>query len=217
MGVEIKFCGLTRREDANHAVALGASYVGVIFAGGPRLVTPDRAAGVLRDVPATVRRVGVFGDQDDAAIARAVETAALDVVQLHGGWDPERVRRLGLQLERDVWPVVRIEGALPPDWIADAFALGARTVVDTLVPGQLGGTGVALPWVELSGRLATARRRGSLVLAGGLNPDNVPVAIGALAPAVVDVSSGVESAPGIKDHGRMRAFRDAVAHSAIEI
>lgn len=216
MAVEIKFCGLTRREDANHAVALGASYVGAIFAGGPRLVTPDRAAEVFRDVPASVRRVGVFGDQDDAAIARMADAAALDVIQLHGGWDPERVRRLALQLEREVWPVVRVEGAVPPDWIEDAFALGARTVIDTLVPGKLGGTGVALPWVELSGRLAAARRHGSLVLAGGLNPENVPVAIGALAPAVVDVSSGVESAPGIKDHGRMRAFRDAVAHSAIQ-
>src|SRR5690606_18812419 len=128
----------------NHAVALGASHVGVIFAGGPRLVTPDRAADVLRDVPASVKRVGVFGEQDDLTIGRTVDAAGLDAVQLHGAWDPERVRRLALQLEREVWPVVRVEGASPPDWIEDAFSLGARTVIDTLVPGKLGGTGVAL-------------------------------------------------------------------------
>jgi phosphoribosylanthranilate isomerase len=213
--VEIKFCGLTRREDANHAAALGAAYVGVIFAGGPRLLTPDRARDVLRDVPASVKRVGVFAGQADDDIARTADIAALDVIQLHAEWNPERVSRLRDRLARAVWPVVRVEGTALPGWIGDAFAGGDATLIDALVPGALGGTGVALPWAQLSTRLERVRTGGRLVLAGGLRPENVAIAIAALSPDVVDVSSGVESAPGIKDHDRMRAFRDAVSPASI--
>jgi phosphoribosylanthranilate isomerase len=213
--VEIKFCGLTRREDADHAVALGAGYVGVIFAGGPRLLTPDRARDVLRDVPSSVKRVGVFAAQSDDDIARTADIAGLDVIQLHGEWNAERVGRLSERLASGIWPVVRIEGAALPDWVADAFALGDATLIDAFVPGALGGTGVALPWAQLAARVQSLRGGGRLVLAGGLKPENVNVAIAALAPDVVDVSSGVESAPGIKDHDRMRAFRDAVSHASI--
>lgn len=215
MDVEIKFCGLTRREDANHAAALGAAYVGVIFAGGPRLLTPDRARDVLRDVPASVKRVGVFAGQADDDIARTADIAALDVIQLHAEWNPERVSRLRDRLARAVWPVVRVEGTALPGWIGDAFAGGDATLIDALVPGALGGTGVALPWAQLSTRLERVRTGGRLVLAGGLRPENVAIAIAALSPDVVDVSSGVESAPGIKDHDRMRAFRDAVSPASI--
>jgi phosphoribosylanthranilate isomerase len=213
--VEIKFCGLTRREDANHAAALGAAYVGVIFAGGPRLLTPDRARDVLRDVPASVKRVGVFAGQADDDIARTADIAALDVIQLHAEWNPERVSRLRDRLARAVWPVVRVEGTALPGWIGDAFAGGDATLIDALVPGALGGTGVALPWAQLSTRLERVRTGGRLVLAGGVRPENVAIAIAALSPDVVDVSSGVESAPGIKDHDRMRAFRDAVSPASI--
>lgn len=215
MDVEIKFCGLTRRDDANHAAALGAAYVGVIFAGGPRMLTPDRARDVLREVPASVKRVGVFAGQSDDDIARTVDIAGLDVLQLHSEWSPERVTRLRERSGREVWPVVRVEGAALPDWIGDVFALGDATLIDAFAPGALGGTGVALPWAQLAGRLRTVRAGGRLVLAGGLKPENVGVAVAALAPDVVDVSSGVESAPGIKDHDRMRAFRDAVSHASI--
>ena len=215
MDAEIKFCGLTRREDANHAAALGAAYVGVIFASGPRLLTPDRARDVLHDVPSPVKRVGVFAAQSDDDIARAVDMARLDVVQLHSEWNPQRITRLRERVGRDVWPVVRVEGPTLPDWITDAFALGDAMLIDALVPGSLGGTGVALPWAQLSAKLQTARAGARLVLAGGLKPENVAIAIAALSPDVVDVSSGVESAPGIKDHDRMRAFRDAVSHASI--
>jgi phosphoribosylanthranilate isomerase len=212
---DIKFCGLTRREDANHATALGASFVGVIFAGGPRMITPDRAAEVLRDVPRTIRRVGVFADQADADILRTAEKADLDVLQLHSQWDPERVARLRGESGRLVWPVVRVEGANPPEWVVDAFALGDGVLLDALVPGALGGTGVALPWAQLSLKLTAFRGETPIILAGGLRPENVAVAIAALAPSVVDVSSGVESSPGIKDPDRMRAFRDAVVHASV--
>lgn len=215
MAVDIKFCGLTRREDANHAVALGAAYVGVIFAGGPRNLTAEQAAEVLRDVPRSVCRVGVFGEQSDAEIERIAQEAELQVLQLHAPWNPDRTQGLGEVLGADVWPVVRVEGTKLPDWLSDAFQMGNGVVLDAYAPGGLGGTGVALPWSELSLGLSAVRTDTPLVLAGGLRPENVAVAIAALAPDVVDVSSGVESAPGIKDHDRMRALRDAVANASI--
>lgn len=215
MTVDIKFCGLTRREDANQAVALGAAYVGVIFAGGPRTLTAEQAAEVLRDVPRSVTRVGVFGDQGDAEIELIAQEAELQVLQLHGKWDADRAQGLAEVLGADIWPVVRVEGANLPDWTSEAFQIGNGVVIDAFVPGALGGTGVALPWSELSLRLSAVRTDTPLVLAGGLRPENVAEAIAALAPDVVDVSSGVESSPGIKDHDRMRAFRDAVANASI--
>ena len=215
MAADIKFCGLTRPEDANHAVALGASYVGVIFAGGPRNLTPDRARDVLADVPPDVQRVGVVSDQTDDELARIVDQADLDILQVHAPWDPERIARLRVRLERDIWPVIRVEGEAIPEWIVDAFRIGDGTVLDAYVPGVLGGTGVALPWAQLSAQLDGVRTDTPVILAGGLRPENVAVAIAALAPDVVDVSSGGESAPGIKDHDRMRAFRDAVVHASI--
>jgi len=215
VATEIKFCGLTRREDANHAVALGADYVGVIFASGPRLLTPDRARDVLREVPADVKRVGVFAAQSDDDISRTADAAELDVIQLHSDWNPARVLRLMDRLKLAVWPVVRVEGVAVPEWIGDAFQLSDATLIDAYVPGALGGTGVTLPWAQLNAGLQKPRANGRLVLAGGLRPENVAVAIAALSPDVVDVSSGVESTPGIKDHDRMRAFRDAVTHTSI--
>lgn len=210
MAVDIKFCGLTRRDDANQAVSLGARYVGVIFAGGPRNLTPDAAAEVLRDVPRTVQRVGVFGEQGEAEIERIAEAAELQVLQLHGTWNRDLATNLAEVLGADVWPVLRVEGTTLPAWASEAFGTGTGVVVDAHAPGGLGGTGVALPWAQLSLGLKAVRGSTPLILAGGLRPENVAVAIGALSPDVVDVSSGVESAPGIKDHDRMRAFRDAV-------
>lgn len=214
MSVDIKFCGLTRREDANHAVALGAAYVGVIFAGGPRNLTPDRAADVFRDVPRTVQRVGVFADQSEAEIERIAEAAELQVIQLHGAWNAERATGLSEVLGADIWPVVRVENGVLPAWTAEAFGIGNGLVLDAYAPGALGGTGVALPWAEVSVKLKALRGATPLILAGGLTPENVAIAIAALQPNVVDVSSGVESTPGIKDHDRMRAFRDAVTNAS---
>jgi phosphoribosylanthranilate isomerase len=94
------------------------------------------------------------------------------------------------------------------------FSVGDGLLLDAAVPGKLGGTGVTLPWAELAEPLRELRRFKRIILAGGLRPENVGQAIAALSPDVVDVSSGVESSPGIKDHGRMREFRDAVDHVA---
>lgn len=212
---DIKFCGLTRAEDADFAVALGAGYVGVIFAGGPRELTAARAAQVLARVPASVKRVGVFGDQRSAEIASVAREVGLSAVQLHGASDVARIDDVRSAFGGDVWAVSRVHGAALSDDTPTLLRAADGLLLDAYSPGALGGTGTALPWADLSRALDEIRGARLIVLAGGLRPENVGRAIAALAPDVVDVSSGVESSPGIKDHERMRAFRDAVMHATI--
>jgi phosphoribosylanthranilate isomerase len=214
VGVEIKFCGLTRPEDAQMAASLGASYVGVIFAGGPRELTPDRAKAVLADVPKSVRRVGVFARQSTPEIQRIVDHVRLDVVQLHGDATIDRIGEIRRFVGAAIWPVVRVAGVLPAG-MDRLIGASDGVLLDAFSPKGLGGTGLSFNWKAIAGDLQTIRGEKPIILAGGLRPENVGEAIAALSPDVVDVSSGVESAPGIKDHERMRAFRDAVLHASI--
>lgn len=209
--VEIKFCGLTRPEDALHASRLEAAYVGVIFAASPRQLSDDRARLVYAAAARPVRRVGVFGHDDMRAIAKRATDLGLDVVQLHGDPDAAAIERLRRHWPGELWAVQRVRGSEVPDTATELFALADAVVLDARVDGRLGGTGVVLPWKALRERIAGLRAgEARLVLAGGLTPENVADAVDALGPDVVDVSSGVESDVGVKDHGRMRAFRDAV-------
>jgi len=212
---EIKFCGLTRPEDAAFAGALGASYLGVIFAGGPRMLNAARAADVLDGGTANSQRVGVFGRALPGEIARVAREARLDVVQLHGDPTASDVVAVRGETAARIWAVVRVTDSLPPD-VDDLFDIADAVLVDARVPGSLGGSGVAVDWSALRPALESRSGHGLLVLAGGLGPDNVARAVATLRPDVVDVSSGVESAPGIKDHARMRAFAAAVAGAAQE-
>jgi phosphoribosylanthranilate isomerase len=211
VGTEIKFCGLTRAVDAEMGAALGAAYVGVIFAGGPRHLSAEQAATVLRCVPESVRRVGVF---DAPALDEATQLARrleLGVLQLHGGSDEPTIAKLRSAFHGEIWAVLRLDGHEIPSDAEALFDCADAVLLDAHVPGRLGGTGVSLPWARLAESVRPLRdRRAKLVLAGGLNAENVREAIELLQPDVVDVSSGVEAAPGIKDHTRMRAFRDAV-------
>lgn len=209
--VEVKFCGLTRPEDAAYAASLGARYVGVIFAESLRQVTDQDAARVLAPVPMGISRVGVFGDSKPEQIADKAQRLDLDVVQLHGDPKPRVISRVRRNWRGQVWAVQRVAGATIPASASDLFDAADAVLLDARVPGRLGGTGVALPWEELAEKIAPYRsHRAKLIVAGGLTADNVGRAIGALQPDVVDVSSGVESDIGIKDHEKMRAFRDAV-------
>ncbi len=216
----IKFCGLTRPEDVRHAARLGAAYVGCIFAGGPRLVTADRAraitAGVQDDDTHAPRVVGVMGAIDARAVANLAHAAALDVVQLHADPDVADVAAVRRHWAGEVWAVVRVAGTDLPERTAALFDAADAVVLDARVDGgMLGGNGVALPWAALADALAPVRGRVPLVLAGGLRPENVAAAVAALAPDVLDVSSGVESAPGMKDHTRMTAFAAAARPLAV--
>lgn len=213
----IKICGLTREEDAALAEAAGAAYLGVILAGGPRLLTPDRARLVLGSPRHTVRRVAVFGDSSTREVVALAEQLELDVVQLHGTRSAAAVTQIARESGRQVWPVLRIAGTtLPPD-AAELAAICGFIVLDAHVVGQLGGTGVALDWSGLADSVSALRESVPglhLVLAGGLRAENVREAIRLLSPQVVDVSSGVESAPGVKDPVRVQQFVQAALDAA---
>lgn len=210
---EVKFCGLTRAVDAQVGGALGAAYLGVVFAGGPRQLDAMSARRVLDGArgQGNARRVGVFGGQSAEQIADDAAAAGLAVVQLHAASDAALVAAIRRRFDGEIWRVVRVPH------VADIAALrGAgdgvdAVVVDALVPGMLGGTGVATDWERLAAALDAAGRPSRLVLAGGLRPENVGRAVGLVAPDAVDVSSGVESSTGIKDHASMRAFAEAAA------
>jgi phosphoribosylanthranilate isomerase len=206
--VEIKFCGLTRPEDASAAATLGAAYVGVVFAGGPRHLDAGRASEVLSAAGEGVKRVGVFGASEPAEVARVARVAGLDVVQLHGDPDAEYVRRVRGEFGGVVWAVVRVAAGSLALRVAELDPEADAIVLDSLVTGRLGGTGSPFDWQLVAD--GARPRKARLVAAGGLAAHNVGEAIRVLAPHVVDVSSGVESSPGIKDHQRMRAFADAV-------
>ena len=204
MPAEVKICGLTRSIDAEFADAAGASYLGVIFAGGPRERTPADARAVLSGRRA--RKVGVFATQTPAEISEIATLVGLDVIQLHGGADTYRVAEVRAATGLEVWAVVRTSTGVLTDEHEDVADAADALVVDALVPGQLGGNGVALPWLELGESLDAMATGHRIVLAGGLTPANVAEAIDYVSPMVVDVSSGVESSPGIKDQKLVRAF-----------
>jgi phosphoribosylanthranilate isomerase len=120
------------------------------------------------------------------------------------------VERLRPFFGGEVWAVIRVAGARLPDNATALLNVADAVVLDAKVAGQLGGTGTSFDWDSIAQTLERQRIRARIVLAGGLNPENVAHAVSIVAPDIVDVSSGVESAPGIKDHARMRAFSDAV-------
>jgi len=216
--LRIKFCGLTRQEDARHAAELGAGFVGLIFAGGPRKLTLDQAARVVDGLPSSVIRVGVFADQTDDEILRTAESLRLGVLQLHPtAAGVGRVNRLAAAFAGEVWPVLRVaDGVLPPDADELAAAAGAF-LLDAHVPGVMGGAGVTFDWDAVVERVSHLRQGRRLIVAGGLRPHNVGAAVRAFSPDVVDVASGVERSPGIKDHQLMRAFRDASQGVAADV
>ncbi len=208
----IKFCGLTREQDVQLAEQLGAAYLGGIRAGGPRLLSASEWRDVMGPAREGVLRVAVVGTMSPQELVKEAADLGADVVQWHGDPSPTSVQTV-LDAGVRVWPVLRVEGTRLP---SEAWSLSEGVealVLDAKVTGQLGGTGVALDWTALSTDIATWRteRPGvQLVLAGGLTAENVGQAVALLRPDVVDVSSGVERAPGIKDPERMRAFAHAV-------
>lgn len=211
--LRVKICGLTRPSDAALAVAAGASYLGVVLAGGPRLVGTGQAAEI-RAAAGSVPVLGVYGDQPVERILAATRAAGLAGTQLHGSYtrqDAARLRAAGLL----VWRVVRIAGPGDLDRLAEAGTDSDAVLVEPRVEHARGGAGVALDLAvarEARDRLAGA----VMVLAGGLTPGTVARAVALVRPEVVDVSSGVEHLPGIKDPEKIARFMEAACgHSAI--
>lgn len=213
MGVKAKICGLMRAEDAARAGAAGAAYLGVVFAGGPRAVTPAEAGEVVA-ASGGVPVLGVFANQTVETILQLCDQAGLSGAQLHGHYadeDAERLRTAGLL----VWRVVRIASPADLAALAPARFASDAVLVEPRCAATLGGSGVPLE-VTLA-QAARAQLAGHpMVLAGGLTPETVAEAIAKVRPEVADVSSGVELRPGIKDHTKIARFVEAVfAHSSI--
>ncbi len=213
MVAKIKFCGIMQGQDAAVAAAAGASYLGVVFAGGPRAVTVQGARHIV-GAAAGVPVLGVFADQSPDEILRIAAVCGLGGAQLHGPYTPADAARLKTE-GLEVWRVARI--AVPSDLDSvEKTALGSDAVlVEPQVPHLSGGAGIPLDLaLALEARRRLAGHR--MVLAGGLRPDNVGAALAQVRPEIVDVSSGVESKPGIKDPHRIIRFVEAVfAHSSV--
>jgi phosphoribosylanthranilate isomerase len=196
--------------DAEAAVRLGADYAGVIFAGGPRALDARRAREVMAPTEGSaITRVGVFGDQAPDEIATIAAGLELGVVQLHGVRSPEVIAGIARETGRETWAVVRIAGAAVPEGLDTLFACARGIVLDGGLPGTLGGTGTTFDWPAVRERVDRSRAGRRVILAGGLTPENVDEGIRVLRPDVVDVSSGVETAVGVKDPARMAAFVQA--------
>jgi phosphoribosylanthranilate isomerase len=192
----IKVCGITRLTDALHAVEQGATAIGfVLWPRSPRGVTVERAAEISAELPSHVMRVGVFVNEPVANIRAIAERTRLTAVQLHGDEPPAYADALD-------WPVLRAVSVADLEYASEAWAPETALLVDNIDPVRRGGTGAVIDWSQAA---AVAQKR-RVVLAGGLTPDNVASAIRAVRPFGVDVSSGVEASPGVKDFEKVTQF-----------
>lgn len=198
MPTRIKFCGITRLEDALAAARLGVDAIGFVFhAKSARHVEPERVAAIVRQLPAFVTTVGLFVDPTEAEVRSVLAAAQLDLLQFHGAEQPAFCARFGR-------PWIKALAVAPGvDLLQSAanYAGSRGLLLDAFVPGMHGGTGIQADWSAIPKSLPLP-----VILAGGLNPANVGEAIRAVRPWAVDVSSGVERDKGVKDHVKMVAF-----------
>ena len=191
-----KVCGITRAADALHAVRHGATAIGFVFwPASPRYIAPEGAAAIVAELPAAITKVGVFVNQPLDEIARIAAVAGITTIQLHGDEPPAYAAEL-------TWPVWRALSLARANGNLSAWPIDVTILLDAHDPVRRGGTGQAIDW-HAAGKVAAVRR---VVLAGGLTPDNVEQAIATVHPIGVDVSSGVEEAPGVKDFDKVARF-----------
>lgn len=201
MRTRVKICGITNTEDALASVELGADALGFIFwKKSPRYIEPLRAATIIKGLPAFVTAVGVFVDETLEGIKKTQEDSGITCVQLHGGERPEFAQSVrGPVVKafrvRDLADLGAIRGYRVAAYLLDAFKAG--------VPG---GTGETFDWkIALE-----AKKLGRIILSGGLSPENVSGAVRTVAPYAVDVSSGVEKSPGVKDRLKLERFFEEI-------
>lgn len=208
MSVAIKFCGITRVEDALAALECGADMLGLNFyAGSPRCVTLERAQEIAAAVAGRAKRAGVFVNMNLSAVLEVARAVPLDVVQLHGGESLEDSRTAAREFA--VVRALRADASFTAA-VAAPFAEFAGLLLDTPCETH-GGSGVAFDWAQVDwSAVRAAIHPARLFLAGGLHAGNVGAAIAAARPDVVDVCSGVEAARGIKSVEKMREFAAAV-------
>ena len=194
----VKICGITRMEDAEAAVAAGAGAIGFVFwPQSPRCIDPHRARAIAAALPPFVTAVGVFVNQPLDEVNGVASLVRLGAVQLHGDETPE----FAAAVSSPVIKAVSVGGVDMRAWPSRV-----RLLLDVHDPAARGGTGRTIDWTAAADLAA----RREILLAGGLTPDNVADAVARVRPFGIDVSSGVERAPGIKDHRRLRALFEAV-------
>jgi phosphoribosylanthranilate isomerase len=212
----VKVCGITGHADAQAAVAAGADALGFIFVENtPRFVTPEQVAPIVRALPPFVTPVGVFWDHPRGHVKAVAETCGLRALQFHGDETPEDVAGFGVPVIKTIKlpPATTIEG-LPEYRITERFRaflyqrVAAAILLDSAARWSEGEARDPIEWTMARHFQAVGRTR--LVLSGGLTPDNVRRAVEVVRPYAVDVNSGVEAAPGRKDHDRLRRFVAAV-------
>ena len=192
----VKICGMTRLPDALHAVEHGANALGFVFwPQSPRYIDPDRAAGIIAALPAGVSTVGVFVNESVDGIKGVAAQTGISTIQLHGDESPSYADALD-------WPVLRATTVEQFDQVSAAWPADTLFLMDAADPVRRGGTGRTIDWR----RAASAARPRRIVLAGGLTPDNVADAVEIVRPFGVDVSSGVEDAPGVKNQDKVARF-----------
>lgn len=201
----VKICGITNADDAAVALDEGADALGFIFyRKSPRYIEPNIAKSIIAALPALVTPVGVFVNEDCGTVRSLMDRCGIQLAQLHGDETPAYCE----QLSRPVIKVIRLRGR--GSFLALAEFQGRAGVrgfvLDSFSEKEYGGTGLQADW----GLAAEAAKAATVFLAGGLTPENVGEAIKAVRPYAVDVSSGVESVPGKKDHAKVRAFLEAV-------
>ena len=201
MPVKVKICGLTNAPDALAAAQAGADALGFVFYDqSPRRVSVEAAAAIIPSLPPFIVKVGVFVNAPEDLVFRAIRQCGLNLLQFHGDEPPEYCLQFGLMSMkafriRDAASLDALPNYKTDSWLLDAFA-----------PDKLGGTGHTFNW-DLA--IAAQKFGRPIFLAGGLTPENVAEAVRRVRPYAVDVSSGVESAPGQKDHAKVKAFISA--------
>ena len=207
----VKICGITRPEDADLAVELGASALGFIFwPGSPRYISCESAADIVRRNPGRVQSVGVFVDQPPEEVMQIMDVVGLDIAQLHGSESPEYCRQILQRAapapggHRTVIKAIGLQNGGAP--MLDQYDAEMLILIDAHDPSRYGGTGRTVNWN--SAREIAATRK--TILSGGLNPENIARAVETVRPYGVDTSSGVESAPGMKDAARLKLFFEAL-------
>lgn len=195
--VKVKICGITCLEDALTAVEAGADALGFVFyPQSPRHIFPEQALDIIRRLPPFVQTVGLFVNEELSIVNTTADQCGLDIIQLHGDETPEYCE----SVRRRIIKAFRVKDITTLDSLVQYHVSGY--LLDAWSPVTYGGTGQTFNW-EIAAKAATSQ---SIILAGGLTPDNVARAVAAVKPYAVDVSSGVESAPGKKDAMLIRAF-----------
>jgi len=195
--VRVKICGITSLEDALQAVQAGADALGFVFyEKSPRNLSPEQAASIISELPPFVQAGGLFVNADAGFVNDTADRCRLDLVQLHGGETTEYCE----QIRRRVIKAFRIRDISSLDTVKEYRVAGI--LLDAYSPRAYGGTGICFDW-EIAG---SAGDLCPLILAGGLTPDNIREAVEKVAPYAVDVSSGVESSLGRKDHEKVTEF-----------